>query len=357
MPITIPSFLTNPQITGIVRTTDLPANYVMQRWFPLQEVPFDEFESLIALDQSELAPFVAVDAETPTMPDDIMSSYKWQVAYIRFKKRFRESDLRVFWEPGVGDPNTLAAASAAAAEAKVRRYVDALSQSIDARLEWMGTQAIGGSLAYNDTHVQYTVTFDGAYIGATKRKAPSTLWNQSSPTIITDLSNWIEGIAEETNIDRWVMLAPRRVLGVMARDSGVRQMWQSSANNAAAQAPGSLNPVSTGQLSVSMEPLGITEIIQYDTRYSTQSGAPSSRTRTLTRFLANTDIFLLPADEPLGRMATAPAQANNWRSGKFAWSLETQDPWTVETGAGIYSFIDFPPPWHNRVLQARVLTA
>ena len=126
----IPAFLQNPQISGIVRSADLPTNYVWNRWFPSAPVDADEFEGLVMLDQVDLAPFVALDAETPRMQDDIISSYKWEVAYMRFKKSFKESDLRVFFEPGVSDPNTMTAATARASESKIRRYVDALSLSV-----------------------------------------------------------------------------------------------------------------------------------------------------------------------------------------------------------------------------------
>ena len=87
---TIPAFLQNPQITGIVRSNDVPANYLFDRWFPFDPVTADEFEGLVMLDQVDLAPFVAIDAETPLAPDDIIGQYKWEVAYIRQKKRFKE---------------------------------------------------------------------------------------------------------------------------------------------------------------------------------------------------------------------------------------------------------------------------
>ena len=354
---TIPQFLQDPLLSGIVRTADIPKQYIMQNWFPLDPVESDEFEGIVQLDESLLAPFVALDAETPRMPDDLMSSYKWEVAYIRYKKAFKESELRVFFEPGVNDPKTLTAANANAAERKIRRYIDALSQSIDARLEWIAAAAIGGSVAYDDTHVQFSVTYPGAYIGS-KRKTPTTLWNGASPTIMTDLSNWVEEISDETGNDQWILVAPQRVLGVMSRNADVREAWASAAMNPAATAPDALPPIGTLNqqfLTGAVSFAGISGVVRYNAKYTTRTEAYGSATRVKSDFITNSDIFLLPAAQPLGRMATAPAKPNNYQQGKFGWTAEREDPWVVEVGAGIYAWIDWPATRLNWVLQARVL--
>jgi len=355
MPTTIPSFLRNPQITGYVRTTDVPKNYLYERWCPTEGVEADEFEGLIVLDQVQMAPFVAVDAESPKIHGELMSSYKWQVAFMRHKARFKESDLRVFWEPGVDDPNTLAFASARARERKIMRTMDALSIGVDARKEWVFWNAMAGSVAYDDENVNYTITFDGAYIGSTNRKTPSTLWSAASPTPITDLSQWIEEISDESGVDEWVMVTTPKVLGLMARSQQVREMWSVANLNPAPAEPDSLNPVTPMQVSAAMMQIGITEVIKYTAKYTDITySVDKTATRTKTRFINDNDIFLLPANMELGRYASAPAMANNWQTGKFGWSEEKMDPWVLEVGAGEYAWIDFPAPMHNSVLQARV---
>jgi len=343
---TIPAFLRNPQITGIVRSADVPSTYIFDRWFPEEGVDADEFESLVQVDEVHLAPFVAIDAETPRMPDDIMGIYKWSVAYIRYKKAFKESDLRVFFEPGVSDPNSLTAANARASERKIRRYVDMLSQSIDARKEWLCASAVAGSVSYDDNHAVYSVTYDGAYIGSTKRKSPTTLWSASSPTIVTNLSNWLEEIGDETGHDSWALVTSQKVLG--------RELWNISSQNPAFVEPDSLNPLQPRMIAGALGIVGIDEVIRYNSKYTTRTESAGSVTRAKTRFLNENDIYLLPIGMPLGRMATAPAKPNNYQTGKFGWSKEMTDPWVVETGAGYYGWIDWPQPKWNWVLQARV---
>jgi len=355
MPTTIPAFLRNPQLTGYVRTTDVPKNYLFERWCPSEGVEADEFEGLVVLDQVQMAPFVAVDAESPKINGDLISSYKWQVAFMRHKARFKESDLRVFWEPGVDDPNTLAFASSRARETKIRRAIDALSMGVDARKEWVFWNAMAGSVAYDDENIQYEINFDGAYIGSSNRKTPDTLWSAASPTPITDLSDWIEEISDESGIDEWIMVTTPKVLGLLSRSEQVRQMWSVFRSNPAAAEPDSLNPVTPVQVSGAMQQLGIMEVIKYTAKYTSLTYAVNkTATRTKTRFINDNDIFLLPANQQLGRFASAPAMANNWMSGKFGWNKQETDPWVLEVGAGEYAWIDFPPPMHNSVLQARV---
>jgi hypothetical protein len=252
-------------------------------------------------------------------------------------------------------PNTLAFASARAREAKIRRTMDALSIGVEARKEWVFWNAMAGAISYNDENVQYEITFDGAYIGSTNRKTPTTLWSAASPTPVTDLSNWIEEVSDESGVDEWVMVTTPKVLGLMSRSQQVREMWSVARLNPAPAEPDSLNPVSPVEVSAAMRQIGIVEALKYTAKYTDITFSVNKvASRTKTRFINDNDLFLLPADMDLGRYASAPAMANNWQSGKFGWSKEHEDPWVLEVGAGEYAWIDFPAPLHNSVLQARV---
>lgn len=350
----IPNFLRNPRITGYVRSADVPTSYILNRWFPMDDVEADEFESLIVLDEVDLAPFVAIDAETPVMQDELSGIEKWAVAYIRYKKRFKESDLRIFWEPGVNDPNSLTAQSARASERKILRFVDKLSLSIDARIEWLLANAINGSIAYNDGLAKYTVNYDGNWIGS-KRKVPTVKWDQASPTPVADISNWVQLVGDATGHDNWAMLTSRKVLGNMARATDIRELWQISERNPASPTIDSLNPIQSRQIAGALGIVGIDEVIRYDAEYTTRTYASGSGTRTRNRMINQNYIFLLPIGKPLGRFATAPAMPNNFQTGKFAWSKRMEDPWVVEVGAGLYGWPDFPSSSLNWLLCAHVV--
>lgn len=355
MPIpTIPNFLTNPRITGYVRSADVPTNYMLRQWFPFDDVDADEFESLIVLDEVDLAPFVHIDAETPVMQDELTGIEKWAVSYIRYKKRFKESDLRIFWEPGVNDPNSLTAQSARASEAKILRFVDKLSLSIDARIEWLLAGVLNGVITYDDRMAKYSVTYPGNWLGS-NRITPGTKWDQASPTIVANLADWVQLAGDATGHESWALLTSRKVLGNMAKSQDIRELWSVTTRNPAFAEPDRLNPIQTEQIAGALGIIGIDQVIRYDAEYTTRAESAGSGTRTRVKMLNANYIWLLPIGKNLGRFATAPAMPNNFQTGKFAWSKRREDPWVVETGAGIYGWPDFPSPMHNWVLTADVV--
>lgn len=352
MPLTIPTFLRNPEISGIARTADVPAQFVRSQWFPDDGVEADEFESLMQLDVVDLAPFVSIDAETPLAPPIAIAPAKWEVAYMRYKTMYKESDLRIFADPGATMAGTEASRMAAARERKIRSDVDRLSMAVDARKEWVFANAISGRVQVTDRRVKYDVTFPGAHIG-TNKKTPTTLWTAASPTIVTNLSTWIEAVMDTdmTGAETWTLLTTGKVLGLMARDSGVQRLWQNAFNAPAPQDPGAIAPsMVAGALSM----LGIDQVVRYNAKYTVITPAEGGMTRTLTRFIGDYDMFLLPSNVRLGRYAMAPAQQIDYQSGRFAWSEERIDPWVLNVGVGEYSWIDFPGDVHNSVLMATV---
>jgi hypothetical protein len=98
--------------------------------------------------------------------------------------------------------------------------------------------------------------------------------------------------------------------------------------------------------------IGIEEVIRYNAKFTTRTAAQGSATRTVTRFLNQNRILLLPPTA-LGVMKTAPAAANDFRTGKFAWTKRQEDPWAVEVGSGIYAF-PFLENNQHKVLEAIV---
>jgi hypothetical protein len=327
---------------------------MLGRWFPDDDVESDEFESLVVLDEVDMAPFVNIDAETPVMQAELTGKEAWSVAYMRYKKRFKESELRIFWEPGVNDPNSLTAQSARAAERQILRYVDKLSMSIDARKEWMLANALNGSIAYDDNLAKYTVNYAGNWIGS-GRKIPTVKWDQASPTPVADLSNWVQLLGDATGHDSWAVLASQKILGNMARATDIRELWQIASRNPASPTVDSLNPNQSSQIADAIGILGINEVIRYRAEYTTRTSASRTATRTRNKMINENYLYLLPIGVELGRFATAPAMPNNYQTGKFAWSKRKEDPWVVETGAGLYAWPDFPSTSHNWVLCAEVV--
>tara|TARA_Y100000310_G_scaffold291990_1_gene320366 strand:- start:2856 stop:3917 length:1062 start_codon:yes stop_codon:yes gene_type:complete len=351
MPQQSPEFMRAEYLTGIVRTTDVNRNYIGSRWFPRRDSASDEFLTFIQLAENPLAPFVSVDSETPIIPGDIWGQLKGSIAFMRYKARFGERDLRLFTEaPLYQSGNNVLTQLRDEAEAKIMQKVEQLSQSIDAREEWMAINAMLGAVTYDsgtNGNVQFDVTFPGNFIG-TKRQTASPLWDGASPTPVQDLINWIGAMDDVANVEPSVMVCSNKVLRELAKDSEIRELW-------GAQTPTGVTPSAIGprQVAGALSMIGISEVIAYNAKYTTRTEATGGGvTRTVTRFLADNKILLLP-DEPLGYMWTAPAEANDWNTGKFAWTKDHVDPWVVEVGAGLYAFPDMQNNMHH-VLEATV---
>ena len=146
------------------------------------------------------------------------------------------------------------------------------------------------------------------------------------------------------------MVTSSKVMRHLSLAEEMRQLWASQTPTGVTP-PAVGYPMAAGALSM----IGINEVIVYGAEYSTRTAAAGTTTRTLTRFLNDRRILLLPA-EPLGYMWTAPAEPNDWNTGKFAWTERRQDPWVIEVGAGLYAFPDMQNN-ANKILEATVLAA
>lgn len=352
MPLTIPTFLRQPNISAIARTADVPTQFVRSNWFPDDGVDSDEFESLLQTDIVELAPFVNIDAESPTASPVAFAPAKWEVAYMRFKTSFKESDLRIFDDPGAAIAGTESNRIALGRERKMRADIDRLSVAIDARKEWVFANALAGQVAVTTGPVKFTVSYTGAHNG-TNKKTPSTLWTAASPTIVNDLATWVEAVMEtdSTGSESWTLLTTSKVLALMARDSGIQRLWQNASGIPAPQDPGAIAP---SMVSGALSMLGISNVMRYNAKYTVLTPSEGGLARTLTRFISDYDMFLLPSGVNLGRYAMAPAAQNNYAPGRFGWTEEKVDPWVLNAGVGEYSWIDFPGQMWNSVLQATV---
>jgi hypothetical protein len=319
-----------PALTGLVRIAPINRNYLFPRLFPFEDTSTDEFLTWVELDENPLAPFVSVDGETPKMSGDIYSRLSASVAYIRYKRVFKSSDLRIFDEIARSQNSEIARMQFERRQ-QILKAVNKLNQAVDARLEWLAINALRGSITVDDGGVKISVKYPGPFIGTNQRVA-STYWDQSTAKPITDLLKWIEEVGDHCGEDPKVMVCSRRVLREIADLTEVQNLWVTGQFGAAQT---SLPPQFVIQ---SIKMTGLTEVIVYDAKYTTRTYNTSTGkvTRKTYRFLPNNLVLLLPQGA-VGSMKTAPGP-DGLRTGKFTWNKETIDPWTVETGVGIYAF-------------------
>ena len=325
----LPTFLREPELTGLVRTSPVNRNYIFPRLFPFRDCAADELVTFIELDQNPMAPFVSVDGETAKMSGDIYGKLSYSVAYIRYKAVFKQSDIRIFEEVAASQ-NSEVARMQFDKRAQISKKVRRLSESCDARMEWMAINALKGQIDVSDDGVIFTINYPGPFTTSTNKKTPSNLWDTSSGDPIADLLGWIEEVGEKCGTDPSIMVTSRKVIRQLASNAAMRDLWFTG--------QAGFTPTLTPAFVVDgLKMAGINEVIVYDAKYTTLTRSTSTGlpTRSTTRFLADTDVLLLPAT-PVGNMRTAPGP-DGIQTGKFAWNKESVDPWVVETGAGIYA--------------------
>ena len=328
--MTIPTFMNEPELTGLVRICGVNKNYLYPRVFPFRDCSNDELVTWVELAQNPLAPFVSVDGVTPKMSGDIYAKLAYSVAYIRFKKQYKQSDLRLFEEIAASQHSEVARMQFDK-KSQIQKDVMRLRAACDARLEWMAINALAGQIAVADGGVRFTIDYPGPFTGSTNKRSPTTYWGDTGATPVQDLMLWIEEVGDHCADDPVVGVFPRRVLRTLSEDAGIRDLWFTG------QAGLTSGALPRGFVIEALKMVGLQEVIVYDAKYttltySTSTGLP---TRSVSRVLSNNHIFLLPAG-PVGNMRTAPGP-DAITTGFFAWNKEEVDPWITEVGCGIYA--------------------
>jgi hypothetical protein len=338
----------NPRVwTGVVRETPVPADYIFQQFLPFRDVPGDRLEWDILTAENPMAPFVAVDAESPRMDDELIRRAWADIVYIRLKRSLKESDVRIIRELGGAPPTSQAGQMAQAARAKIAREGVRLSNAVDARVEWLRVRALLGSIVVNadsgfGSQVRFTIT-----VPVVTRTA-ATLWTDTANSDpIGDMETWFKDFP----FDFAHMIASREVFFNLSRNQKLlRQMF--------AGVGGGTDPtrVSVQQvMRLISDELGL-EGHRYDAKYTERGDTGSAVTITAAPFLPPNKVIFLPR-EAVGYFATAPAPQNNYQTGKFAWMDESgrtlpMDPYRIELGVGIYGLPVIEQP--GKVLVATV---
>lgn len=345
----------NPMLwTGIVQDLPIPKNYIGTQFLPFRDIPSDKLQWDIFKNENPVAPFVAIDAESPRMEEEIITSAFAEIAYIRFKRAFYEHDLRIIREFGQGpnfDANQPGAMGlmAKAARDRITRSAVRLSDSVDARIEWMCINSLLGSLtvtpnAYSNVSINLTYPVQTV--------TPNYgLWSDTANSDpIRDISDWFVDLT----YDLVTMIAGRKVFSYLERNANLRRQLFVGAGITAATLPSLITRRSL-ETFVEAE-LGLNSVF-YDARYTTRTDTGTGVTLAYNKFLPDNKVIFLP-EEKVGYTGTAPAPQNNYQTGKFAWTEDPnapgakKDPWVYELGVGFYGLPVLELP--QRIIVATV---
>lgn len=325
----LPAFLTQKFLTGVVRAYPTTA-FIGDSILPLQPVPGMETMWDIIMEDAKLAPFVAIDAESELADKAGIQRGFAELADIRQKEVLNETDLLSLRMAGDADVVTgLPATQRATAELKVRQTMDRMAARVWSRVEWMRWQALStGAIAYSSNKVNFNVSF-GIPSDQIVSKTGNAQWSATTTADpLTDINNCAELILAASGRVATRMVVGMNVPGYLASNSKIRDLLKSQGvilslinNKTVLEALGSI--------------LGL-QIERYAARYKDGNGD--------NNYYLDADTFVMFADpsqsdgETLGDVATAPAKANDYATGLYAWIKEETDPWATFVGAGIHAF-------------------
>ena len=337
----LPAILTQQFLTRVVREFPIEG-YIGSEILPLEPVPGLKTMWDIITKDAKLAPFVAINAESPLADKAGLERAFHELADVRIKERLDEDELISLRMPGEPDVVTgLAATQRASAERHIRRTSDRMAAQVNARVEWMRWQALqSGVISYDDGKVIFSVDF-GIPAGQIITLTGTDRWSTTaSADPLADIATWVEALRLATGRAPTRMYVGANVPGYLVANSSIRTLLTGTES-----VKQLLNPANILNFVGSL--VGLT-IQRYDTTYQNTAG-------TDTRFLGANQVILMPepmqADgEVLGDMATGPAKGNNFEPGMYAWVKEEEDPWATFVGAGIHAFPRlYHPGWITSV--------
>ena len=345
-----------PQWLGLVRAAPIPADYIGERWFPFRDVASDELVAHIKLSRNPLAPYVALDAEIPQIPEDVYKTIKTSVAYIRYRKEFSEKSLRIFNEIGVGEASLITQGQAERRR-QIMNYAELLSQAVDSTIEKQRMDLIFSGAVTNewepDRKAVVDIVFPGVWSWGKNDLYGKKYWDQTSSDPIIDLEVFIKRIQDAESVRPGVLIVSTDVLLTLARNTNLIALWNAS-RGAGAAATARTRVQAANFVSEALD----LEVVEYTAQYTKISYKKSTGEPVITRhdMVDAKKIALLPT-AAMGDTATSPDEENGWRPGRYSWGpiRSLKPPRTYEVGAGQNCMVrcDFPA----RIGHARVLNA
>lgn len=296
-------------------------------FLPFYDSPTEETMWDIVKAVNPLASFRAVDGEAELVGRQAFDRAYADVVSIARKERFNASDLRKIREAGmlpiVDGSVSLISQMATEAKRKIRTALDRCKTAIDNRLEWMQVNALLGKITYSG-NVKFDVDY-GITPGQTGA-VPTILWSTiATATPLDDIQSWQTTVLDNCGILPDTIIMSRKALRYIMNNTGLRTILQYT------------NPMlSLSKAKQLIEDNSSIKIVLYDTMYTSEDGA------TTSRILAENQIIMLPSaailPEGVGDTARVAHPLSGYTPGYYTWNEEKKDPYGIYVGVGLDAF-------------------
>ena len=342
---------------AVVNQVQLPRAYIAQDYLPSVDVSEDELTWDVVKDEQQLAGIHAVDGVIKPGDEAIFSQMFSDVMRIGASRVIPESAIRKLRDPGmVGIQTGYIADIRAAAERVVAKRLLACNSEVDATMEYVGMKALQGYIPWpppewgNPPGPLFSMTKFAIDYGFKHRLDADAGIAFGSQTLgagyyWTDLTNSDpvrDCMAVET------LLAERAGIDTGEYDIILSKQWKywliqnATLRDILKQSSSATGLLNWQGVQSYWEATTGWRLRFYDavyTRRTISTTDQSDITIEQKRILPTNVVLFVPRQRGLiGDFPTSPSKANGWRTGKFTWREEKQNPWNVEVGVGINAF-------------------
>lgn len=323
----------NPLFTRFIQEIPVKKDFIMGRFLPRQETFETKFHESYVTRQADMANIVSTLAEVPLTDRDPMRKVSGEIADIAQGYLVTKEELGALMDKSSDTTRrTLAETQLLGKTVQIR-------QNVDARIEWMGAQALTeGTLTYNKDGVLLTVDFG---IQASNKKTAAVKWDDVSPTIIADYEAWVAAYIALNGVAPSVYLTSTAVINKMLNDTLVRKQITGLSDKLITIAE--LNAFLTGRNMPGVE--------AWDGQVTYRD--LNNGTRTTARLLNQKKGVFLREGGEIGQQLIGPTIENEMKPGIFAETIDLKMPTRSVINVVASSFPKISNP--DLIMQTTVL--
>ena len=346
----------------VVKNIEIPRAYIGQNYLPMVDVSTEALTWDVLKDEQNLGGVYSIDGQIRPGSEAIFGQMFADVCRIGAARLVSESEWRKLRDPGMAGIETgMVGDIKAEVTRKVAQKLVDCNREVDATLEYLRINALLGYIKWPPEPATGKGALGNAVFAVDYRlpsdhKVKATdanlggggyFWTTiASADIVKDLEAIQVFLADEggdpTQLD---MIMSRHALKLAMQQASFIDIMKYT------NPSGLMNFGAAAQYIETT--LGIRPVI-YDTQYTYRTVSttdPSDITINRVRILPTNYVLFVPRNTKVGDVATSPAEANGWRTGKFTWLKKEVNPWKTELGEGINAFPRLTKPESIFVLQ------
>ncbi|NIK67929.1 alkylated DNA nucleotide flippase Atl1 [Paenibacillus sp. BK720] len=256
--------------------------------------------------QADMANIVSGLADVPLTDRDPMKAVSGEIADISQGYIVTKEELGALMDKGN-------AARRKIAETQLLGKAAAIRNNVDARIEWMGWQALGeGQLVYAKNGIYLTVDFG---LDPAQKVTAGTRWNDTGATIMEDYEMWNQQYSDRTGEGADVFVTSIGAIRVVMNDPNVRKAVTGLADKLITL--DELNAFLVGRQMARMEAFDATV---------TYRDVDTGGTRSTQRLLAANKGVFLKEGSAIGEQLLGPTIENEMNPGIYARTIHQDLP-------------------------------